>query len=224
MIEFFRSEKFLFRLGLIVLVFLSAFLLSFKVYSSDNLEGVKDQAQEQSTLKPNSEVSVNSSEKHFQDQVLISERVLQIMLSNATSEKNQWAASTESKLLSEIESLRKEVRYLKEKTESYKNDIDNKENSSSSFLISSILTGATLIITALAVGIALFSFYGYRKLLSVAEDKAQETAITKTREIIEERVKQGQFDDTISDAIEMIAMRGIFDPSLEQSNSQENKK
>jgi len=223
MFDVFKSNKRFQNLNFVILITLVIF--SLHVHASAEPEITTVVEQEESDVVSELVTSPKESEDNQQvNQILISEKVLDVLLENVSAKENPTQSSENTFLLGKIVSLKSEVQSLKAQTEPYKKALREKDDSSNSFLISAVLTGATLIITVLAVIFAIVSFIGYKQIISAAEDKAEKAAVKKTEELVQARIKDGKFDESISDAIEMIAMRGIFDPSLEKANSQEDKK
>ncbi|MCE0813556.1 hypothetical protein [Buttiauxella sp. S04-F03] len=84
-----------------------------------------------------------------------------------------------------------------------------------------VLTSVAVILTALGIVMAIFSFFGYKKMINGAKDAATRISTEKATEVTEKLVPsitetvllqlldKGKFDDLIFDGIEKVAYRGI---------------
>jgi len=94
-------------------------------------------------------------------------------------------------------------------------DISNME------LVTTVLTCITVLLAILGIFIAIFSFFGYRKIMSAAEDKASEIAENSAEAIVESKLSDsveqkllqlfydGKLNDTLETAILRVTFRGI---------------
>ncbi len=84
-----------------------------------------------------------------------------------------------------------------------------------------LLTSVAVILTALGIVMAVFSFFGYKKMINGAKEAATRISTEKASEVTEELVpnitetvllkllEEGNFDDLIFEGIEKVAYRGI---------------
>jgi hypothetical protein len=84
-----------------------------------------------------------------------------------------------------------------------------------------LLTSVAVILTALGIVMALFSFLGYKKMIKSAKDAATKISIEKASEVTEQLapevtesvllklINQGNFDTLIFDAVQKVTYRGI---------------
>lgn len=97
-----------------------------------------------------------------------------------------------------------------------------------------LLASITVILTVLGIAMAIFSFFGYKKIMSSAKDVAtsisttEATKITKslaptvTKNVLLKLIDEGKFDEIIENAVEEVTYRGIqFSP--EETNQDEEK-
>lgn len=98
-----------------------------------------------------------------------------------------------------------------------------------------LLTSVAVILTALGIVMALFSFFGYKKMIKSAEDAATKISTEKASEVTEKLapevtesvllklINQGNFDALIFDAVQKVTYRGIAFSSgdLLEDNKQE---
>ena len=91
-----------------------------------------------------------------------------------------------------------------------------------------VLASVAVIVTTLGVGIAIFSFFGYRnamvKASEVASEKASEVAYEAAKNEITKRIENGDFHETITVAIQKIAYEGILSSDeirYEEENSED---
>ncbi len=70
-----------------------------------------------------------------------------------------------------------------------------------------LLGSVAVIVTVLGVGIAIFSFFGYREIMR----RSKEIATEQAKEEISKQMRDGGFDETIKDAVNKITYRGIID-------------
>jgi predicted PurR-regulated permease PerM len=83
------------------------------------------------------------------------------------------------------------------------------------------LTSVAVILTALGIVMAIFSFFGYKKMINGAKEAATRISTEKATEVTEglapgitetvllKMLHEGKFDDLIFDGIEKVAYRGI---------------
>ncbi|MAL99672.1 MAG: hypothetical protein CL583_14615 [Alteromonadaceae bacterium] len=82
----------------------------------------------------------------------------------------------------------------------------------------SILLGCVaVIVTTLGVGLAIFSFFGYREAMRRSSEIAENTSALIAREEIVKRMENGDFKETIEEAIDRVAFRG-FQGEMEEPN------
>ena len=132
---------------------------------------------------------------------------------------NQKSLQSESILL--LNSL---VNDQKQKITQMQEKIDKLENSSGlNFAVWSgiALTSVAVILTALGIVMAIFSFFGYKKMINGAKEAATRISTEKATNVTEELVPDitetvllkmldgGKFDGLIFDGIEKVAYRGI---------------
>lgn len=84
-----------------------------------------------------------------------------------------------------------------------------------------LLTSVAVILTALGIVMALFSFFGYKKMINSAKDAATKISTQKASEVTEKLapevtesvllklIDQGNFDALIFDAVQKVTYRGI---------------
>lgn len=138
----------------------------------------------------------------------------QIMLIKKHSEMNSKIKNIES----ENYALKKEIAELKNiLSESQEDKASIKFAEWMSFLLAAV----SAIVTVLGVGIAIFSFFGYKKIMSSAADIATSISTRVVAEVAAEQVpssvqnelinlvEQGRFDTAIYDAVARVTFRGI---------------
>ena len=83
-----------------------------------------------------------------------------------------------------------------------------------------LLACVSVILTVLGVVIAILSFFGYKAAVNKAEDiassKTEETVSKIARELISEKIDDGDFNDLIQEAVDKVTYRGIFSASAEE--------
>lgn len=95
-----------------------------------------------------------------------------------------------------------------------------------SIWFSFLLGASTLIVTGIGVFIAIFSFFGYRKIITSTEDIANKVALEETKKVIaslaqkeiKNLLKDGELDQELIEASERVIYRGVQRP--EQSATQ----
>ncbi len=132
---------------------------------------------------------------------------------------NQKSLQSESILLlnSLVNDQKQQITQMQEK-------IDKLEDSSGlNFAVWSgiALTSVAVILTALGIVMAIFSFFGYKKMINGAKEAATRISTEKATEVTEglvpsitetvllKMLDEGKFDDLIFDGIEKVAYRGI---------------
>ncbi|HGO4161507.1 TPA: hypothetical protein ACK1B7_002810 [Serratia marcescens] len=132
---------------------------------------------------------------------------------------NQKSLQSESILLlnSLVNDQKQQITQMQEK-------IDKLEDSSGlNFAVWSgiALTSVAVILTALGIVMAIFSFFGYKKMINGAKEAATRISTEKATEVTEglvpgitetvllKMLDGGKFDDLIFDGIEKVAYRGI---------------
>ncbi|WP_288741417.1 hypothetical protein [uncultured Rheinheimera sp.] len=133
----------------------------------------------------------------------------------------------ELELLRRIETMDQVIKQQEATIQRLKSDISDvakkKVDAGMSFEVFAgiMLTGASLLLTIVGVGIALLSIFGYKKIMNLASNLAQEKATqvaTKTsqetmQQAVTEQliflVEKGKFDPIISTAVEAFAYRGM---------------
>jgi peroxiredoxin family protein len=69
-----------------------------------------------------------------------------------------------------------------------------------------VLGASGLIITGVSLGIAIFAFWGYRNI----KKEASELAAEKSKEMVENKIEIGEFDQVIYKAVEKAIYRDIL--------------
>lgn len=92
-----------------------------------------------------------------------------------------------------------------------RNAISNQGSAVATFPVwTSILLGCVaVIVTTLGVGLAIFSFFGYRETMRRSSEIAENTSAAIAREEIVKRMENGDFKETIEEAIDRVAFRGF---------------
>lgn len=161
----------------------------------------------------NAQVTTSSQEP---SQVASMSPALGISQEEAT---NQKSLQSESILLlnSLVNDQKQQITQMQEK-------IDKLEDSSGlNFAVWSgiALTSVAVILTALGIVMAIFSFFGYKKMINGAKEAATRISTEKATEVTEglvpsitetvllKMLDEGKFDDLIFDGIEKVAYRGI---------------
>ncbi|MFA7936768.1 hypothetical protein ACEODL_07555 [Klebsiella oxytoca] len=161
----------------------------------------------------NAQVTTSSQES---SQVASMSPALGISQEEAT---NQKSLQSESILLlnSLVNDQKQQITQMQEK-------IDKLEDSSGlNFAVWSgiALTSVAVILTALGIVMAIFSFFGYKKMINGAKEAATRISTEKATEVTEglvpsitetvllKMLDEGKFDDLIFDGIEKVAYRGI---------------
>lgn len=132
---------------------------------------------------------------------------------------NQKSLQSEKILLlnSLIYDQNQQIKQMQEKIDKLEND------SGLNFAVWSgiVLTCVAVILTALGIVMAIFSFFGYKKMINGAKEAATKISTEKATEVTEKLVPsitetvllkmldEGKFDDLIFDGIEKVAYRGI---------------
>ncbi|EOV9631362.1 hypothetical protein ACN5LM_002910, partial [Cronobacter dublinensis] len=140
--------------------------------------------------------------------------------SGSLTEENAIQSSQSQNLLvlnSLVNDQKQQISQMQEK-------IDKLEDSSGlNFAVWSgiLLTSVAVILTALGIVMAVFSFFGYKKMINGAKEAATRISTEKASEVTEELVpnitetvllkllEEGKFDDLIFEGIEKVAYRGI---------------
>lgn len=140
--------------------------------------------------------------------------------SDSLTEENAIQSSQSQNLLvlnSLVNDQKQQISQMQEK-------IDKLEDSSGlNFAVWSgiLLTSVAVILTALGIVMAVFSFFGYKKMINGAKEAATRISTEKASEVTEELVpnitetvllkllEEGNFDDLIFEGIEKVAYRGI---------------
>ena len=145
---------------------------------------------------------------------------LLIGIKDASFERDNQAKKVDS-LLNQIAEIRLEFEKIKN-SEGKVSAVPASTNEDMTYseLAAITLAGATLAITLFGVAIATLAYIGYKQLLSVTIDTAASSAKDKTELILAEQIKNGQFDKSIADAIELISLRGIRAGSELDSNGE----
>lgn len=136
----------------------------------------------------------------------------------------------------EISALKTLIDEQKDKIASLQNKLDTIENSSGlNFAVWSgiILTSVAILLTTLGIIIAVFSFFGYKKVMNGAKDAAKNVSKDKATEITErlaptltenillKLLENGNFDEIIQQAVEKVTYRGIEFSSGDMLEEQE---
>jgi len=124
----------------------------------------------------------------------------------------------------EISALQSSITEQKEKNINFQKKLDTIENSSGlNFAVWSgiILTSVAVLLTILGITIAVFSFFGYRKVMNSARDAAKQSSKIEaskvaerlapklTEQILLKLIEKGSFDKIIQQSIEKVTYRGI---------------
>lgn len=124
----------------------------------------------------------------------------------------------------EISALQSSINEQKEKNINFEKKLDIIENSSGlNFAVWSgiILTSVAVLLTILGITIAVFSFFGYRKVMNSARDAAKQSSKIEaskvaerlapklTEQILLKLIEKGSFDKIIQQSIEKVTYRGI---------------
>lgn len=136
----------------------------------------------------------------------------------------------------EISTQKNIIDEQKDKIASLQNKLDTIENSSGlNFAVWSgiILTSVAILLTILGIIIAVFSFFGYKKVMNSAKDAAENVSAVKAAEITErlaptltesillKLLEKGNFDKIIQQAVEKVTYRGIEFSSSDMLEEQE---
>ncbi len=148
-----------------------------------------------------------------------------IPASGRHTEKLDLEESANQKLQSQnIQALNYLINDQKQQILSMQEKIDKIEDDSGlNFAVWSgiLLTSVAVILTALGIVMALFSFFGYKKMINSAKDAATKISTQKASEVTEKLapevtesvllklIDQGNFDALIFDAVQKVTYRGI---------------
>lgn len=107
----------------------------------------------------------------------------------------------------------KQKNNLDDLKEEIQNITDKSDTNVTTFNVwSGILLGASaLILTALGIVIAIFSFVGWRDIKSKSAEIAKEVALTEARLKLDQLIESGEFDTVIREVVGKLADHGEFD-------------
>lgn len=174
---------------------------------------------ETTTAKSDSQSNVQTSELSSQSEKL------------ALMKHNESDVLTLNSLVNE---QKQQILHLQEKI----NKIEDSSGLNFAIWSGILLTSVAVILTALGIVMAVFSFFGYKKMINSAKESATKISTEKASEVTEKLapevtesvllklMDQGNFDTLIFEAVQKVTYRGIAFSSgdmLEDSN-QENLK
>ena len=174
---------------------------------------------ETTTAKSDSQSNVQTSELSSQSEKL------------ALMKNNESDVLTLNSLVNE---QKQQILHLQEKI----NKIEDSSGLNFAIWSGILLTSVAVILTALGIVMAVFSFFGYKKMINSAKESATKISTEKASEVTEKLapevtesvllklMDQGNFDTLIFEAVQKVTYRGIAFSSgdmLEDSN-QENLK
>jgi hypothetical protein len=198
---------------------------SFISFSSFSIEGTKTSNQPIHEVKVPSKV-IDNTKMELLNPILKSVVVPPTNHSTGkqTDKIEPVSHDTLNDMQSQIEFLKNEIEKL---SIHIQKPIVNEPDNSMSFEVFTgiLLASVALLVTILAAGIAIFSFFGYQKIISstkeaaekIAKKVAAETSINTTHEATKTELitllQKGKFDSIINKAVEKVTFRGIIAPS-----------
>ncbi|WP_272674575.1 MULTISPECIES: hypothetical protein [unclassified Providencia] len=169
---------------------------------------------ETTTAKSDSQSNVQTSELSSQSEKL------------ALMKNNESDVLTLNSLVNE---QKQQILHLQEKI----NKIEDSSGLNFAIWSGILLTSVAVILTALGIVMAVFSFFGYKKMINSAKESATKISTEKASEVTEKLapevtesvllklMDQGNFDTLIFEAVQKVTYRGIAFSSgdmLEDSN------